>query len=61
MCHVEMQLIALVPASQALWDREFVEAVSDAQRWVGRMLAWTRYMMHLKVPQLLLVPGGKDE
>ncbi|BDD63130.1 hypothetical protein MPDQ_002356 [Monascus purpureus] len=55
-CHVEMQLVGLQAASEAMGDEEFRDAVLEAQKSIRRILEWMRYVMSIKVPQLLLVP-----
>jgi hypothetical protein len=54
--YIEGHLTALTPASQALWDTEFVNAVTFAQTSVGRQKAWVTQHIKVKSPQTLLVP-----
>ncbi|KAL4914762.1 hypothetical protein BDW62DRAFT_219835 [Aspergillus aurantiobrunneus] len=54
--YIEGHLTALSPASQALWDREFVEAVGLAQIGIQRQKAWVNQHIKVKSPQTLLVP-----
>ncbi|KAJ5982023.1 hypothetical protein N7451_012123 [Penicillium sp. IBT 35674x] len=54
--YIEGHLTALSPASQALWDTEFVDAVTFAQTSVGRQKAWANQHIKVKSPQTLLVP-----
>ncbi|KAI9370266.1 hypothetical protein BJX61DRAFT_549084 [Aspergillus egyptiacus] len=55
--YIEGHLTALAPASQALWDGEFVDAVAFAQREVGRQKAWVTQHVKVRSPQTLLVPA----
>jgi ferredoxin-nitrate reductase len=54
---IEMHFVALVPASQALWDKEFVAAVTKAKGEVERMQAWARQQLMVRAPQTLVVPS----
>ncbi|KAL4964214.1 molybdopterin oxidoreductase family protein [Aspergillus stella-maris] len=54
--YIEGHLTALTPASQALWDKEFSEAVTFAQDNIGRQKAWASQHVKVKSPQTLLVP-----
>ncbi|KAK4941315.1 hypothetical protein LTR10_018725 [Elasticomyces elasticus] len=54
--HVESHIIAMSPAAQATWDREFIEAVNFLNTQVGRMYAWTKQQLASRGPQTLLVP-----
>ncbi|KAL4876787.1 hypothetical protein BJY04DRAFT_231398 [Aspergillus karnatakaensis] len=54
--YIEGHLTALTPASAALWDREFVEAVAFAQSNVQRQKSWVDQHIKVKSPQTLLVP-----
>ncbi|MCJ1247944.1 hypothetical protein MMC30_005159 [Trapelia coarctata] len=54
--HIEGHLLALTPASQALWDHGFIEAVAFCSEQVGRMQAWAKEQLKVKSPQTLLVP-----
>lgn len=57
LCHLTGQLVMLFPASEALWDQRFHEAVVFARHQVERMTAWTMQQMKTKAPQRLLVPA----
>lgn len=57
--HVESHLLALGPASQALWDREFIQAVQHCTEQLGRLVAWADFHLKVKSPQILLVPDGE--
>ncbi|KFA74389.1 hypothetical protein S40288_03982 [Stachybotrys chartarum IBT 40288] len=57
--HIEGGLIALEPASHAVWDGDFVEAVGSAQKSVRRMQDWTDQQMRVRSPQTLLVPAAR--
>lgn len=67
--HIESHFTALGPASQAVWDVEFVKAVTFCQNQVVRMQAWVRQQIKVRSPQTLLVPApllgkkvrGEDE
>ncbi|KAL4931465.1 molybdopterin oxidoreductase family protein [Aspergillus undulatus] len=54
--YIEGHLTALTPASQALWDKEFVDAVLFATTNIQRQKAWTGQHIKVKSPQTLLVP-----
>ncbi|EEP79995.1 conserved hypothetical protein [Uncinocarpus reesii 1704] len=56
MSYIEGHLIALGPASQAIWDKPFNEAVLFAQKELGRQQAWVAQHIKVKSPQTLLVP-----
>lgn len=59
--YIEDHLVALLPASQAIWDTEFVEAVTFAQGGIGRQKAWAAQHIKVKSPQTLLVPMAMPE
>jgi ferredoxin-nitrate reductase len=54
--YIEGHLTALSPASQALWDSEFVNVISSAQGSIQRQKAWVNQHIKVKSPQTLLVP-----
>jgi ferredoxin-nitrate reductase len=54
--HVEGHLLALSPASQALWDQDFIQAVKYCSEQLGRLVAWANFHLKVKSPQILLVP-----
>ncbi|KAL4756825.1 molybdopterin oxidoreductase family protein [Aspergillus foveolatus] len=54
--YIDGHLTALSPASQALWDQEFVDAVSFATQHIQRQKAWVTTHIKVKSPQTLLVP-----
>jgi predicted molibdopterin-dependent oxidoreductase YjgC len=54
--HVQSHLIALTPASQALWDSDFMEAVSFCTTQIDRQQAWVKQQIKVRGPQTLLVP-----
>ncbi|KAL2138667.1 hypothetical protein VTI28DRAFT_6390 [Corynascus sepedonium] len=56
LAHVRVSLAALIPAAQALWDREFVEAVQTADKCLSRMESWVDHQVKVRSPQTLLVP-----
>lgn len=56
LAHVESHVITMLPAAQATWDREFVEAVTFVNTQVGRVYAWTKQQLSSRGPQTLLVP-----
>ncbi|KAL4802436.1 hypothetical protein BDV18DRAFT_166836 [Aspergillus unguis] len=56
MTYIEGHLTALSPASQALWDRDFVDAVTFMQTSIQRQKAWVSQHIKVKAPQTLLVP-----
>lgn len=55
--HVESHFTALVPASQALWDKEFIETVVFCMGQLTRMVAWVKQQIKVRSPQTLLVPA----
>ncbi|KAH8819369.1 putative periplasmic nitrate reductase [Xylogone sp. PMI_703] len=57
--HVESHFVALVPASQALWDKDFIEVVSFCTGQITRMIAWVKQQIKVRSPQTLLVPAPK--
>jgi ferredoxin-nitrate reductase len=57
LAYLDSHLIALVPASQALWDEEFVKAVAEAKSGVDRLKAWVQQELVVKSPQTLIVPS----
>ncbi|KAL2132003.1 hypothetical protein VTI74DRAFT_4309 [Chaetomium olivicolor] len=60
LAHIQSSLTALFPAAQALWDEGFVEAVSGAQKALGRMESWVKQQVKVRSPQTLLVPVKKE-
>jgi ferredoxin-nitrate reductase len=54
--HLEIHLTALTPASQALWDGDFTDAVAFAQAQIGRQQTWVNVQIKTRSPQVLLVP-----
>lgn len=55
--YIDGHLTALGPASQAMWDQEFVDAVFYAQSCIARESAWVKQHIKVKSPQTLLVPS----
>jgi len=49
-------LLALQPASAALWDKEFVAAVHKANENINRCMAWAKHQITVRAPQTLIVP-----
>ncbi|KAL2364661.1 hypothetical protein RJZ56_002427 [Blastomyces dermatitidis] len=58
--YIEGHLTGLQPASMAIWDEQFVEAVSFAQSGIQRQKAWATQHVKVKSPQTLLVPMVKQ-
>lgn len=54
---IEAHFIALIPASQALWDAGFHGVIAKVKKDVERMQAWARHQLHVRSPQTLLVPS----
>lgn len=54
--YVEGHFIALNPASQALWDEEFINIVNFCTKEVERQKAWLAQQVKVRSPQTLLVP-----
>lgn len=59
--YIEGHLTALIPASQAMWDNDFFEAVGFAQTNIQRQKAWANKHIKVKSPQTLLVPKATQE
>lgn len=57
MAYLEIHLDALVPCSAALWDKEFISVVKEAQQGVTRVKAWLKSVIAIKSPQTLIVPS----
>ncbi|OJD24435.1 hypothetical protein ACJ73_04202 [Blastomyces percursus] len=53
--YIEGHLTALQPARMAIWDEQYVEAVSFAQRGIQRQKAWAPQHIKVKGPQTLPV------
>lgn len=60
LAHINGHLAALGPASQALWDKEFIGAVTFATEQVQRQNAWATAQIKVRSPQTLLVPSKQD-
>jgi len=60
LAHVRVSVTALLPAAQAIWDEEFVEAVKAAQGCLGRMEGWVAHQVKVRSPQTLLVPVKRE-
>jgi ferredoxin-nitrate reductase len=56
LAYIRGSLRGMYPASQALWDKECVEAVTEATRDVAKMEEWCLQQMQFRSPQTLLVP-----
>lgn len=54
--YIDDHLVALLPASQALWDKDFLGAVQFGQDSIMRQKAWASNHIKTKSPQTLLVP-----
>ena len=54
---VEGYLTALVPVSQALWDKEFQNSITQAINNLQRMTAWVKNQIVVRSPQTLVVPS----
>ncbi|KAH8843864.1 hypothetical protein MCOR02_008636 [Pyricularia oryzae] len=57
LAHIEGTLLALTPASAALWDKDFQGAVAGAKSMVSRMRQWAENQILVRGPQTLLVPA----
>lgn len=55
--YLEGHMTALTPASQALWDKGFIEAVTFSRTQISRQQAWISEHIKVMSPQTLLVPG----
>ena len=56
LAYIRGGLRAMYPASQAMWDKDCIEAVAEATRDVTKMEEWCLQQMQLRSPQTLLVP-----
>ena len=54
---IEGYLTALIPASQALWDLEFCDALTEASNDISRSQAWVKHQISVRAPQTLIVPA----
>lgn len=59
--YIEGHLTALTPATQALWDSEFIDAVNFCVDQINRQKAWLAQQIKVKSPQTLLVPMALPE
>jgi hypothetical protein len=57
LAHVDSHITALVPTSQALWDGEFIDAVTFCKTQVARQMAVVQQNIKVKSPQTLIVPS----
>lgn len=57
LAYIEAFLVALSPASAALWDQEFADAVTELLSATNRQQAWVRQQIKVKAPQTLVVPS----
>lgn len=55
--NIEGHLTALRPASQALWDGDFYDAVQSAANNVRRSQQWVKHQITVRSPQTLVVPS----
>ncbi|KAK1579680.1 uncharacterized protein LY79DRAFT_693683 [Colletotrichum navitas] len=55
--HIYLSFNALIPVSQACWDKELLEAVQFGQTSTIRMQAWVNQQVKVRAPQSLLVPA----
>jgi hypothetical protein len=53
---IETLFIIFTPTAGALWDQEFVEAITFSTTQLDRQVAWSKYMLKVKAPQTLIVP-----
>lgn len=64
LAYIRGSLRGMYPASQALWDKDCIGAVTEATEDVAKMEEWCLQQMQFRSPQTLLVPlplkeGGK--
>lgn len=64
LAYIRGSLRGMYPASQALWDKDCISAVTEATGDVAKMEEWCLQQMQFRSPQTLLVPlplkeGGK--
>ncbi|KAJ9644111.1 hypothetical protein H2199_003979 [Coniosporium tulheliwenetii] len=55
--NIEGHLNALVPASLALWDSQFSDAIGAAMRNIARSQSWVKHQITVRSPQTLVVPS----
>lgn len=60
LANTQGHLVALVPTSQALWDREFSAAVHAIQEKMARCAAWVSHQIVVRAPQTLIVPSKHE-
>lgn len=56
LAYMRGSLRGMYPASQALWDKDCVQAVTEASSDVAKMEEWCLQQMQFRSPQTLLVP-----
>lgn len=56
LAYIRGSLRGMYPASQALWDKDFISAVTDAAEDVTKMEEWCLQQIQFRSPQTLLVP-----
>lgn len=57
LANIQGHLTALVPASQALWDEEFISSTNKAVKGIARCDAWVKHQITVRAPQTLVVPS----
>lgn len=56
LAYIRGSLRGMYPASQALWDKDCISAVTEATEDVAKMEEWCLQQMQFRSPQTLLVP-----
>jgi ferredoxin-nitrate reductase len=55
--HLNGLLVALIPASAAMWDEKFTSMATSSVAQVARQLSWVKHEIQVKSPQTLVVPN----
>ena len=55
--HVTGLIDALGQTAQALWDKDFVDAVASCKEELARIQAWAKQQIGVRSPQTLIVPA----
>ena len=56
--NIECHLTTLEPVTQALWDKESIEAVAKASASIQRCKKWVAHQLTVRSPQTLIVPSS---
>lgn len=61
LAYIKGGLTALAPVAQALWDKGFIEAVTDCLADTNKTEEWITAQIKVRAPQTLIVPVPIDE